>query len=93
MRTYLQLLDEILNHGIDRDDRTGVGTRGIFGRQMRFDLAAGFPLLTKNKKIIRVVASSYTVMGSRGLHDRPTKILTHRAVALAPLLSIGFAAL
>lgn len=46
MRTYLQLLDEVLHHGLDREDRTGVGTRGLFGRQMRFDLAQGFPLLT-----------------------------------------------
>ncbi|GAA4458344.1 thymidylate synthase [Novipirellula rosea] len=49
MRTYLQLLDEVLNHGLDRDDRTGVGTRGLFGRQMRFDLSEGFPLLTTKK--------------------------------------------
>jgi thymidylate synthase len=49
MRTYLQLLDECLNHGLDRDDRTGVGTRGLFGRQLRFDLNEGFPLLTTKK--------------------------------------------
>ena len=55
MRNYLQLLDEVLNHGIDRDDRTGVGTRGLFGRQMRFDLAEGFPLLTTKKVHIRSV--------------------------------------
>lgn len=55
MRNYLQLLDEVLNHGIDRDDRTGVGTRGLFGRQMRFDLSQGFPLLTTKKVHIRSV--------------------------------------
>ncbi len=55
MRTYLQLLDEVLHHGLDRDDRTGVGTRGLFGRQMRFDLANGFPLLTTKKIHIRSV--------------------------------------
>ena len=49
MRTYLQLLDEVLHHGLDRDDRTGVGTRGLFGRQMRFDLSEGFPLLTTKR--------------------------------------------
>ncbi|MCP4886580.1 MAG: thymidylate synthase [Rubripirellula sp.] len=49
MRTYLKLLDEILHHGLDRDDRTGVGTRGLFGRQMRFDLSQGFPLVTTKK--------------------------------------------
>ena len=55
MRNYLQLLDEVLSHGIDRDDRTGVGTRGLFGRQMRFDLSQGFPLLTTKKVHIRSV--------------------------------------
>ena len=49
MRTYLELLDEVLNHGVDREDRTGVGTRGLFGRQIRFDLSDGFPLLTTKK--------------------------------------------
>ncbi|MEM6689058.1 MAG: thymidylate synthase [Planctomycetota bacterium] len=55
MRTYLQLLDEVLHHGNDRDDRTGVGTRGLFGRQMRFDLAEGFPLLTTKKLHLRSI--------------------------------------
>ncbi|MFK8115558.1 MAG: thymidylate synthase [Rubripirellula sp.] len=55
MRTYLQLLDELLHHGVDRDDRTGVGTRGLFGRQMRFDLSEGFPLLTTKKVHLRSV--------------------------------------
>ncbi len=55
MRTYLQLLDEVLNHGLDRDDRTGVGTRGLFGRQMRFDLSEGFPLLTTKQMHVRSI--------------------------------------
>jgi thymidylate synthase len=49
MRVYLELLDDILQHGAKRSDRTGVGTLGVFGRQMRFDLTAGFPLLTTKK--------------------------------------------
>ncbi|WP_047815055.1 thymidylate synthase [Rhodopirellula islandica] len=55
MQGYLQLLDEVLHRGIDRDDRTGVGTRSLFGRQMRFDLADGFPLLTTKKLHIRSI--------------------------------------
>jgi len=46
MRQYLDLLQHVLDNGADRGDRTGTGTRGVFGYQMRFDLARGFPLLT-----------------------------------------------
>ncbi|HEY2051010.1 MAG TPA: thymidylate synthase [Caulobacteraceae bacterium] len=48
-RQYLDLLAEALEHGERRDDRTGVGTLGLFGRSMRFDLAQGFPLLTTKR--------------------------------------------
>ncbi|MBA2480597.1 MAG: thymidylate synthase [Planctomycetes bacterium] len=55
MRQYLDLLRHVLDHGRDRADRTGTGTRGVFGHQMRFDLRAGFPLVTTKKLHLRSI--------------------------------------
>ena len=49
MRQYLDLLEHVLDNGPDRSDRTGTGTRSVFGYQMRFDLSQGFPVTTTKK--------------------------------------------
>ena len=55
MRTYLDLLEHVMENGTDRSDRTGTGTRSVFGHQMRFDLSKGFPLLTTKKLHLRSI--------------------------------------
>ena len=55
MRQYLELLKDVFDNGAERMDRTGVGTRALFGRQVRFDLREGFPLVTTKKAHLRSI--------------------------------------
>lgn len=79
MQPYLELLQTVLDKGQDRSDRTGVGTRSIFGHQMRFDFADGFPLLTTKKLHTRsIIAELFWFLRGdthvSGLHEDNVRI-------------------
>ena len=76
---YLDLLAELLDKGVPKADRTGTGTRSLFGRQMRFNLANGFPLITTKKLYTRAIIHEllWFIAG-----DTNTKYLTDNKVTI-----------
>jgi len=68
MKNYLELLQDIVENGIDKEDRTGVGSRSVWGRTLRWDLSKGFPIITTRKVALRI-AFEETMFFLRGGRD------------------------
>ncbi|MBP6631562.1 MAG: thymidylate synthase [Kofleriaceae bacterium] len=75
MRTYLDLIQHVLDHGERRTDRTGTGTLSVFGAQSRYDLREGFPLLTTKKVLFPAVVREllWFLRGATNIHDDLTQ--------------------
>ncbi len=71
MKQYLAALDHIMRNGDDRDDRTGVGTKAVFGMQMRYDLQKGFPAVTTKKLAFKMVKAEllWFIKGTRDIKE------------------------
>jgi thymidylate synthase len=77
MKQYLELLEDILNNGEIRDDRTGTGTRSVFGRSLRFDLRTGFPAITTKKLAWKAVVGELLWFIEGSGDERRLAELTH----------------
>ncbi|MFK7896184.1 MAG: thymidylate synthase [Myxococcota bacterium] len=75
MQAYLDLLQDVIDHGVDKSDRTGTGTRSVFGRQLRFNLEDGFPLLTTKKLHVKSIIHEllWFVAGDTNAHSLKEK--------------------
>ena len=77
MQNYIDLMKDILENGVDKSDRTGIGSRSVFGRMLRWDLSEGFPIITTRKVALRI-AFEETMFFLRG--ETNTKLLEEKKI-------------
>ena len=65
MRQYLDLMERVMNEGTLKEDRTGTGTKSVFGHQMEFDLSKGFPCVTTKKLHLKSIVHETTLVSKR----------------------------
>ena len=86
MRQYLDLMQHILEHGVQKPDRTGTGTRSVFGYQMRFDLRQGFPLLTTKRLYLRAILYEMSIPAANNVAEMFDQAVEQLRLSGRPLI-------